>query len=93
MNRARIEPTKFENVSTGKTSLGIRVYDSYGQSYDNTWDSIPDDDMDILAKAMKSEDRVIVAILDSLRENFKGIYIGYTWYTWEQIGHLWGDRD
>ena len=47
-NRLVIEPTEFKNISDGVISYGVRVYDDYGQSYDNTWDKIPKDDMEIL---------------------------------------------
>jgi hypothetical protein len=88
-NRASIQPTKFENVRSGHVTLGVRVHDDYGQSYDNTWDSIPDDDLDVLQKVLDSEDEVIKSILTP----DKGIYIGDIWYDWEQIKHLWEETD
>lgn len=93
-NRVTIQPTKFEDTRTGETHKGVRVFDNYGQSYDNTWESIPDDDMDIIAKVMESGDEVIVGILDFLHENGGGIFVGDVYYEWEQIKHLWGiDED
>jgi len=35
-NQITIQPTKFVNVRSGSSSLDVRVYDSYGQSYTNT---------------------------------------------------------
>ena len=92
MNRATIQPTKFENVRTGEISYGVRVYDNYGQTYDNCWENIPDDDMEVLQMAMELEDQAIVAILHEVVLG-NGVYIGQEWYTWDQIKHLWGDED
>jgi hypothetical protein len=87
-NRGTIQPTKFENVRTGHIDFGVRVYDDEGQTYDNTWDSIPDDDLEVLELVLKSKDDTIVGILGFIQEYEKGIYIGEVWYTWDQIKHL-----
>jgi hypothetical protein len=87
-NRARIEPTEFINVRTGKKSYGVRVYDDYGQSYDNSWENIPDDDMEVIKETLLSEDEVFVSIFDNVKELGKGIYVGDTWYDWTEIQHL-----
>ena len=94
-NRATIEPTEFRNVRGGKPTFGVRVYDEYAQAYDNTWDSIPDDDLDVLDKVeAECTDEVIVGILDYLKENCTGIEIGDTWYEWDAIKHVLGhDED
>jgi len=84
-NRATIEPTEFVNIRNGERSLGVRVYDNFDQTYDNTWDEIPKDDLDILRKLMESTDEKINVILDSVRINEKGISIGGTWYGWDEI--------
>lgn len=89
-DRATIEPTEFQNQRTGSKTFGVRVYDGYGQTYDNTWDSIPDDDMDVLDKVKESDDEVIVAILDFVQEHKKSIDIGGEVYQWAQIKYLWG---
>ena len=47
-NRIVIEPTKFIGTKSGYESIGIRVYDSMTQAYDNSWDEIPDDDMFVI---------------------------------------------
>lgn len=88
--RATIAPTEFYNTRLGIKTYGVRVYDGYGQTYDNTWESIPDDDMDVLSKCMESEDDVIVAILDFLQEHGESIDIGGEVYQWAQVKYLWG---
>ena len=92
-NRATIEPTEFTNIRTGIKSYGVRVYDDYGQSYDNTWDIIPVDDMEILEKVKNSDDTVIVGIIEFLLEMQKGITIGNNWYEWDDIKHLFEDEE
>jgi hypothetical protein len=94
-NRAKIQPTKFVSVNDDfdGTTYGVRVYDDYSQTYDNTWDSIPDNDMDILRKVMKSGDEVIESILESLCENEKGIYIGSNWYDYDEIKDVLNEDD
>ena len=47
-NRICIEPTEFKNVRSGTVSYGYRAYDDYGNTYDNNWDAIPDDDLEVL---------------------------------------------
>lgn len=84
-NRAAIVTTKFINVKEGNNSVGFRVYDDYMQTYDNTWEDIPDNDMDVLKRVMGSDDNKIVDLFDSMRENKKGIEIDGTWYDWEEI--------
>jgi len=85
-NRVTIEPTKFEDVRTGEVSYGVRVYDDYGQTYDNTWESLPDDDMDILHKVLQIEgDRYITDLMFDVVSDHKGLLIGGKWYDWEEI--------
>jgi len=86
-NRAVIQPTKFVSVNDGVdgTTYGVRVWDDNYQTYDNTWDEIPEDDMDILRKVNESGDVAICEILNDIENNHKGVYIGSNWYTWKQI--------
>jgi len=88
MNKVVIEPTVFENHRTALRTYGVRVYDDHGQAYDNTWDSIPDDDMDVLQLVSQSEDETIVGIIDFVIEQGNGLYVGPTWYTFEEIKHI-----
>lgn len=91
-NQITIEPTEFINVRSGEKTFGFRLYDDYGQTYDNTWDSILDDDMEILKKVMKSDDAFVSDAISFIRENEKGIDIGGEWYDWEQIKHIIGEE-
>ena len=84
-NQVNFEPTKFENVRSGDTSMGFRAYDDYGQTYGNTFESIPDDDLEFLQMVKDSDDENVSGILDYLEENEEGCMIGGTWYDWEEI--------
>ena len=83
-NRLVVEPTEFKNLSNGEINLGVRVYDDYYQSYDNTWDEIPKNDMDILKKVMDMGNEVQI-MLDHVKENQKGITIGLYYHDWDEI--------
>ena len=85
-NRIVIEPTKFIGTKSGYESIGIRVYDSETQAYDNSWDEIPDDDMEILKKAMDSQNSSIESIFDF--PILDGVELGGNWYSWDDIKHL-----
>lgn len=84
-NRVTIEPTEFTNIRSGEKTYGVRVYDDYDQSYDNTWDIIPVHDMDILRKVIRIHDNKIDSMLDFVEDNHNGIYIGGSWYEWDDI--------
>ena len=90
-NRVTIEPTEFKNVRSGEKTYGVRVYDDYDQSYDNTWDKIPVKDLDVLEKVMVSDDKIISAMMDFIGENEKGVCIGDNYYDWEDIKYLYGE--
>ena len=84
-NRVTIEQTIFQNVKSGEKTYGVRVYDDYAQAYDNTWGEIPDNDMDVLKKVLESDANDISAIMDNVRENENGVFIGGTWYDYDEI--------
>jgi len=87
-NQVTIEPTKFENVRSGSVTKGYRMYDDYGATYCNQWDSIPDDDLAVLAKVLEDVDNTGEGMLESVEEHESGISIGGEYYEWDQIKHL-----
>ena len=87
-NRICLEPTEFTDVRSGSVSYGFRVFDDYGKGYSNLWESIPDDDLEVLAKALEVDDDDVMTVLDAVMEQKTGIYIGETYYPWEEISHL-----
>jgi hypothetical protein len=84
-NRASIVPTIFKDARSGVETFGVRVYDDEGLAYDNSWDSIPNDDMAVLQKTMQSSDEFISGLLSFWQENERGLYIEQTWYEWDEI--------
>jgi hypothetical protein len=84
-NKVTIEPTKFVNIRSGSETVGFRMYDDYAQVYNNTWDSIPDDDMDLLKLVVTDDSVEVRDMLLFIKENEKGICIGDEFYDWEQI--------
>lgn len=92
-NHINIEPTEFTNARNGEISYGVRVYDDHACTYQNSWDSIPDDDLDVLQLTMESADDVTNDMLDFVKENESGLYIGSEWYNWCDIRHLFKQTD
>jgi hypothetical protein len=88
-NRISIDPTEFVNIRSGSKTFGVRVYDDYGCAYDNTWESIPDDDMDIIEKVLECENEVIRDMMNFVKEEEKGIDIDGTYYEWDEIKECW----
>lgn len=87
-NQVHIEPTRFINVRGGSYAHGFRAYDYYAQTYNNTWASISDDDMEVLKLAIEDADDVLSDMLDYCRENKRGLYVGENYFDWDEIKHL-----
>jgi hypothetical protein len=86
-NFINIEPTEFKDVRTGNVSVGIRVYDDYGQAYDNTWDEIPGDDLEVLRKTLECLGRTMYlsVLMDYVEEYEATIYIAGQAYEWNEV--------
>lgn len=88
-NRLVIQPTKFINLNNGVEdgpTYGVRVFDEYGCSYCNAWDSIPGEPLEILRKVcVEMNDENTMAMLDNVQENELGLNIGDDYFEWEQI--------
>ena len=87
MNRVFLQATKFTDVPQGTETLGWRMSDDHLQSYGNTWDSIPDNDLDLLAKVI--DDKNADDLLDFCFVTKQGIEINGTYYEFDKIKHLW----
>ena len=88
-NRLVIQPTKFIDLNNGvecESSCGVRVYDNYSNSYSNTWETIPEDPLDILRIVCRDmNDDSTMSMLDSVQENELGLSIGNEYFEWEQV--------
>lgn len=90
MNNVTIQPCKFENVRTGEVTYGVRIYDEHACTYQNTWEVIPDDDLEVLQLTIDNKDDTSEPMLDFLQEHERGCYIGDEWYEWAQIQSCFG---
>lgn len=96
-NRAHLEPTKFRNLRAGGATYGFRIWDDNYQGYNNklTSDDVQDD-LGLLALVLKDLTVVpfdpVSEILHTVRDNQSGIFVGETYYPWEQIQHLFADE-
>lgn len=88
MNRVTVEPTKFVDVRDGVETFGYRIYDNYGSSYDNTLQSIPDDDLELLKIVIENDNDIIQDTLNYLMEAKNGLEIGGTWYDHDEIKEI-----
>lgn len=88
MNIITLQPTTFIDHPTGDKTYGYRIYDDYGQTYDNTWATMLDDDLDMLRQVMDCGDQIAQNMIEFMIEQGNGLYIGGTWYSWDEIKHL-----
>jgi len=90
-NRVTVQATVFKNHPQGLETFGYRMFDDYDQTYDNTFDAVPDNDLELLRHALANCDGIAGSMLEYVEENNTGIYIGDTWYDWDEIRHLWNE--
>jgi len=94
-NNVAIQTTEFKNVPSGEVTKGFRIYDDYGCYYDNNWESIPEDDIEILEMVIDTHDPRCRGVDDPIRdmlkfikEEEKGVNINGEWYDWDTIKEL-----
>ena len=98
-NQLHFEPTAFTNQRTGCMSLGCRIYDEYATIYTNTWDSIPDDDLEVIEKCTTDfsyvgpafDNNALDDMIDNLKSMERGLFVGDVWYDWDKIKHLFAE--
>ncbi len=94
MNRVHIEPTKFIDVRSGEEHLGFRAWDDEDQSYDNSWDAIPESDEAFFKKVLKEcRDEAVNAMLDFCRDARQGLFLGPNYTPWETISKWLEEAD
>lgn len=87
-NRIALQATEFINHPQGTKTYGYRAYDDYGQAYNNNFETIIDDDFELLKEMIKDDSDIVRAMLEFMVDNQHGIYIGDTWYDWKEIKHI-----
>ena len=93
-NRACIQRCEFVDFPARDVSYGFRAYDDYGQTYLNTATAeiLTLDHLDFLALVVKSvDDECVAAMLDSVKENERGLYIDDIWWGWEDVRPILSD--
>jgi len=87
MNQVCIQTTEFKNIPQGTVTKGFRIYDNEGCHYDNTWETIPENDLDVLTMVAQGHTihDPISDMLDFVAENELPIIINDERYEWEQI--------
>lgn len=83
-NRAILTAMKFEALS-GDVCYGYTLSDQYALDFDNNAEAMIEDDLDLLRYALKNAGNGGDEILDSVRDNEKGILINDNWYDWNEI--------
>lgn len=79
--------TVFSDRNSDDT-YGFRMYDEYAKTYDNTFQTPIDDDLELFKEVMKSEDEVVQDMVSHIADYKEGIWINGTWYFWEDISKL-----
>jgi len=85
-NRVTLQSTTFQNHPSKEETHGYRMYDDYGQSYNNLLDKKQMEDMsdaDLLHEAANSGDDVMDAMIEHAIEN--GMFINDEWYDGEEV--------
>jgi hypothetical protein len=87
-NQCFIEPTKFEDIRDGAVSYGVRIFDNYSKLYINTWDRIPDSDLDVLRLIINDHFAETSEFWDFAFTCQKGVFVGDTYYEWNVLEPL-----
>ena len=96
-SKVTFQPCEFRDVRIGDKHFGCRIFDNYGSTYTNTWDSIPDDDLDVVQKCIEDFDGVddshpFVGMVNHVIENKCGVCVGDEWYGFDKIKHLFDNN-
>lgn len=83
-NSVNLVATKFVSA-TGEETFGFRMYDNYGDVYDNLAESLITDEIELLEYAKNADYREVRDMLDSVVENETGMNINGVWYDWDEI--------
>lgn len=83
-NQVCVVRTKFEDLHSGEVSFGVRVYDDYGSTYVNTFESMPKDDKELITEIL-CNNHEIADMFDSIKSCRKCLTIDNKVYDWEEI--------
>jgi hypothetical protein len=84
-----VELLEFNPVRGGEIRKGYCINDGKNKIvYDDTWDSIPEEDLDVLKKIVSEQykqNEDITTMLDSVLYEKEGMEIGNNWYEFEEV--------
>jgi hypothetical protein len=94
---ATLIATKFTDMGSKMTSFGYRLRDDDGEAFGDHWS---EREMEQILQSSPAEERNLVflqrvletessPILDRIRRYRLEMRINDTWYSWEEIKHLW----
>ena len=63
LNLLYVLPTKFTDLISGHETYGFRIFDDTASLYDNTWESVPETNDEMIQKVFGSEDVLIQELL------------------------------
>ena len=89
MNNLYIVGTEFKCPKTGKVQYGYRVYNDTGSHYETGWDSVPNDDLDLLREVV--ENCEVIAIKEMLIDAANvgnSVNVNGEWYAGEKVAPL-----
>lgn len=91
-NRVTLQRTVFQNVRQDGTeaekSFGYRMYDDYGQTYDNTLEAeqVQVSDEELLRYVRDNGNEMTDEMISFLRDSDgHGLYIDDNWHDWEWV--------
>ena len=87
-NAICFEPTKFEDLRTGEISYGYRAYDTTESTYCNTWESVPDDDLQFLRLVFQDDNPIVESIVEFMQEERIGCWVGDEYIEWADLEKL-----
>jgi len=87
---ANIICTKFTEVfGEKKETWGVKVFDDFGQTYEDGFETMPYEGVDILEVLMDSDNHMVVTIIHNLFTLNSGVWVDGEHLQWDEIKHLW----
>lgn len=86
-NSVELVPCTFEDDRTGEKTYGFRMYDNYAKTYCNIMENpLPNSDLKALEEVLANwTDDIVISLIDHVRENENGIFIGGQHYSHKKI--------
>jgi hypothetical protein len=80
-----IETTIFYCTKQNAFTTGVIAYDGHSDGFDNTWDNLPYDGLDVLRKLKEDTTTSMMHVLQTIIQNECDVRINGVLYPWQQI--------